>query len=265
MIATASDTVVATVPVGLNPQGGVAFTPDHFKERGYSSFWQLRLACIRGRGAFFSIVPERGARRQSDFPNDICEIICRSCGIHILQRLRFQSRTMTGNRHIGLLAELLSVLRKYERSEVQALQNQKWRSEIIKTLDAMVELQNVTKRRNRSQLSKTTKRNSREYFQAFVSHLREHEDSRSGQIAKLIERITTRKVLQNSGALREFAASLNIKASDTKLDRWSVARRIGEALTHRTDEDISRLVELTEHFGGEKSSLQAWSDVIVKK
>jgi len=176
---------------------------------------------------------------------------------------------MTGNRHIGLLAELLSVLRKYERSEVieaiQALQNQEWRSEIIKTLDAMVELQNVTKSRHRSQLSKTSKRNSREYFQVFISRLREHDDSRSGQIAKLIESISTRKVLQYSGALREFAASLNIKASDTKLDRWSVARRIGEALTHRSDEDISRLVELTEHFGGEKSSLQAWSDVIVKK
>lgn len=72
-------------------------------------------------------------------------------------------------------------------------------------------------------------------------------------------------MLQYGGALREFAASLNIKASNTKLDRWSVARRIGEALAKRSDEDISRLVELTEHLGGENSSLQAWSDVIVKK
>jgi hypothetical protein len=69
-------------------------------------------------------------------------------------------------------------------------------------------------------------------------------------------------VLHHGGALREFAASLNIKASNIKLDRWSVARRIGEALVKQSDEDISRLVE---QLGGENSSLQAWSDVIVKK
>jgi hypothetical protein len=128
-------------------------------------------------------------------------------------------------------------LRKYERSEVieaiQALQNQEWRSEIIKTLDALVELQNVTKNRNRSQLSKTSKRNSREYFQAFASRLREHDDSRSGQIAKLIESIATRKVLQHGGALREFAASLNIKASGTKLVERGTADWRGSCQTAR--------------------------------
>lgn len=176
---------------------------------------------------------------------------------------------MTGNRHIGLLADLLSVLRKYNRLEVieaiQALQNPEWRSEIIKTLDALVELPNATKTRNRSQISKIAKRTSRDYFQALISRLHADNDSSRDQIAKLIERIATRKVLQNAGALRQFAASLGVKVSDTKLDRWSVARRIGEALEHRSDEDINRLVELTEQFGGENSSLQAWSEVIVKK
>jgi hypothetical protein len=176
---------------------------------------------------------------------------------------------MRGNRHIGLLAELLSVLRKYERSEVieaiEALQSPEWRSEIIKTLDTLVELKSASKNRNRSQVSKATKRSSRDYFQEFVSRLHADQASRGNEIAKLIENIASRKVLQNGVALRKFAASLKSEISDTKLDRWSVARRIGEALDQRPDEDIGRLTELMEQFGGENSSLQAWSDVIVKK
>lgn len=175
---------------------------------------------------------------------------------------------MTKSRSIAILAELLAVVRKYERSEVvaaiQALENPEWRSEIIKTLSALSELQNATKNRNQPKQGKGSKRSSRDYFNDFVIHLRGKENLRREQIEKFIESIATRKLLQNAGALRDFAAFLNVK-TDAKLDRWVVARRIGEVLADQSTEEVDRLLGSTEQFGGESSSLQAWSDVIVKK
>jgi hypothetical protein len=135
---------------------------------------------------------------------------------------------MRVNRHIGLLADLLSVMRKYERSEVieaiQALQNPEWRSEIIMALNALVELKSATTNRTKSQTRGLTKRSSREYFQEFVLELGAKQNSDGGQITRIIEKIATRKGVKNASALREVASSLSIDLNDTKLDRWSVAR-----------------------------------------
>jgi hypothetical protein len=89
----------------------------------------------------------------------------------------------------------------------------------------------------------------------------EHND----QIVDLIKAIVTRQVLQSVGSLREFAKLLGVNVSASKVDRFTVAKKIGEILLDRSPTERNELFERAKQLGGEKSSLHEWSEIIVKK
>ncbi len=58
---------------------------------------------------------------------------------------------------------------------------------------------------------------------------------------------------------------LDVGVPDTKVDRFTVAKKIGEALLDRSPIERNKFFKMVTQLGGEKSSLHEWSEIIVKK
>ena len=111
--------------------------------------------------------------------------------------------------------------------------------------------------------TKNRKKSPRERLAEFISDLPSRAGDQSDVVARFVSDIAERKLLQNAAMLREYSRRLGLPV-DAKMDRAIVARKIGDALLIQSQTMRKDSIELAAKLGTEKSSLQEWSDVIVK-
>jgi hypothetical protein len=102
----------------------------------------------------------------------------------------------------------------------------------------------------------------KQQLQAYIGSLRGMPDNNSRLLAEFLTAISERTLLKNAATLRNYATHLGV-AIGTKPDRSLIARRIGERL-RENPAVLEEKIALGSKLGGTGSSLQAWSDVIVK-
>lgn len=177
---------------------------------------------------------------------------------------------MTRKRHLAIIRDLLALYQKYNEREISDA------IEAIRHGDAFHDLLTLaTLSRDLASKFPDTKlgpakpraksRNSKDRFNTLVETLERRSGEDNEPIIALIKAIATRQVLQSVGSLREFAELLNVNVPNTKMDRFTVAKKIGETLLDRSPTEREEFFDRAMRFGGERSSLHEWSEIIVKK
>ena len=176
---------------------------------------------------------------------------------------------MTDQKSFILLAEILSVVRKYDHSDVMETIN------FLRSLqhgpDIATMLENISKAQNGRSSSrgavsnKSAKKTPSEYLHAFLASLESSHGEKNSRIASFVLAIASRECLPNSRQLLQFAESLGQSRLTGKIDRKIIAKRIGESLLRLSDADLDRYIDRARQTGASSSSLQDWSNLIVKK
>lgn len=177
---------------------------------------------------------------------------------------------MNRKKHMAIIYDLLALYQKYNEREVRDA------IEAIQRGDALEEFLQLSKMSGRfaSVHSETKKpsgrsgkraKNSRDRLNEFIQYVEGRDNENSTKVTALIKAIDNRQVLHNSRALREFAGLLDVTVPMSKLDRPTVAKKIGEALLILPVAECERLCEVAMNLGQSVSSLREWSEIIVKK
>jgi hypothetical protein len=172
---------------------------------------------------------------------------------------------MNDSRADKLVRELMALYAKYGAAEFEAA---------IRSLEAggptalIARLASVAGRRRseprvsgpRSSSSKRLKQ--RQLLDTFVAELESSADGEQQMLAGFVNDIAQRRLLRSPASLREYATSLGISERDG--DRYKIAIQIGELLAHEAPETRKSHMLLAAQLKNERSSLQQWSDLIVK-
>lgn len=170
-----------------------------------------------------------------------------------------------------MIRDILALYQKYDEREISDAIEALRRGDALNDLLTLVELGRDLASKIREPSSNLraarakSRRNSRDDFNEYVEGLEAEDNNKGRQIASFIKRIARRQVMQSGAALREFAETLGVGISDSKMDRLAAARKIGEALLKRSPAECDDFIKMAEQVGGGQSSLQEWSDIIVKK
>jgi hypothetical protein len=165
------------------------------------------------------------------------------------------------------MRELFNLYSRYGAAEferaVEALESGSYTNVLLRTLRA-TEMAGASVN-TRSAMGGPTKKKKqpKEYLAEFVSELSKSRTDESDRIADFVRGIAERRILQNAAVLREYARRLGLPV-DGKMDRPTVARKIGEVILSQSSDARRNNVELASKMGAQGSSLQAWSDIIVK-
>ncbi len=106
---------------------------------------------------------------------------------------------------------------------------------------------------------------ARERFEDYQYRLMTAGTRQTPELPNLLQGIVDRTILPNPRALRDFAAMLDIPLTSNKIDRYSLARKIGDALLALPDEEATSRIKLAREIGAEPSSLQSWANIIVRR
>lgn len=177
---------------------------------------------------------------------------------------------MRKNRRQEIIYDILALYQKYGEQEI------KFAIEAIRNgeaLDSLLTLATVSKdlaarvpeTKTTPTKSKTKARSPKDRFYALIETLENSQGEHTEQIIMLIKAITTRQLLHSVASLREFSNLLDIIIPDTRVDRYVVAKKIGEALLSRSIADQEHFFKTATQLGGGTSSLDEWSSIIVKK
>jgi hypothetical protein len=178
---------------------------------------------------------------------------------------------MKKNRQAEIIRELLALYQRYDELEVKdaiemlangeafrnflylASQNQHFRAraEGVKPASRIVG-------------TRGRRPTSRDAFRQFIDKLKLDEGEQARDIARFIVAIEQRQILSTNISLLKFARSLDVYVTSKKVDRSAIAKKIGTALLNQSPAERARIYDAANRHGG-PSSLQAWSDIIVKK
>jgi len=165
-----------------------------------------------------------------------------------------------------LVRELLNLCTKYSSADFQQAIRQIESGEathlLVRLSRGMASASNRDATQRAKQASPSRKRSPKEQLDAYTRDLREKGDETSLLLAEFLTAISERVVLKNAATLRHYAAHLGL-SSGTKLDRSLIARQIGDKL-RELPASIPKEIALASELSGSTSSLQAWSDLIVK-
>jgi len=178
---------------------------------------------------------------------------------------------MTSQRRAAIIRDVLALYRRYDEREIRDAIEAIERGEALRdTLKLAILGQHIYAAASgtRAERQRTPQRSSharaRDNFREMLSRLNESEEKDQRRIAEFLTGIETHQVLQTGALLRDFARGLGITVSDSKVERLAVAKRIGEELLKQPPHEQTRFLEMGRQLGGGKSSLQEWSDIIVK-
>lgn len=177
---------------------------------------------------------------------------------------------MTSKRHLAVIRDLLALYQKYDEREISDAIETIRRGEALKDLVTLATMtgefaSKIPGTKRRPARSSARSRNSKDRFNALVKTLEGRSGEHNDQIIVLIKAIASRQVLQSAGSLREFSKLLHVGVSNTRVDRFTVAKKIGEALLDRSPLECDEFFKIAMQLGGGRSSLHEWSDIIVKK
>jgi hypothetical protein len=180
---------------------------------------------------------------------------------------------MSRSRADQLLRDLFTLYSRYGAVEfdeaIRSLESGHYTNTLLRTLKA-TKAAKTTKaglsnpRKSAIVSNVKPKKRPMEYLSEFVSNLSNTERDGAARVADLVIGIVERSILPNASILREYARRLDIPA-DSKVDRPTIARKIGEAILSQSPEARATNIELASKMSSQGSSLQAWSDIIVNR
>ena len=179
---------------------------------------------------------------------------------------------MKNNTEAELIRELLGLYAKYGRDKFRRAIAAVKSGHATKDIIALAVLtENAISSQGKETLGKETppepefarKSTSRmERLAPFLSELRAG-DPGMVEIAEFVEDIAKGLIVTQGAALSNFARTIGIEVSRSKIDRVAVAQRIGHFLVRSTEIERRDIIS-TWRRPTTKSSLQGWTDIIVK-
>jgi hypothetical protein len=170
-------------------------------------------------------------------------------------------------RRRSVIKDLLALYQRYSSEEIeQAALSLKNGEALGEFADLTIQLTKQAARTDApSRIANRKKKTRREYLDDLISDLEARSDQDAGDLIEFLKSASRGMVLNDVRSLREFVARLDIIEDGTKLDRFASLKRIGEALLAKPIPERAELIELAKHLEKRPSSLQGWSDLIVKK
>jgi hypothetical protein len=161
-----------------------------------------------------------------------------------------------------LLRDLFSLYLKHGRSAFQkaiaALESGEATELILRTSSSMLEAASVDPGIPTKRGSKRSPRDRFEQFQASLSLGGE------GKLTDFLADVAQGRKLTSSKSLRTFASQLSIQTGK-KLERFTIAKKIGEVLLSKSAQERERLFAIASDIESRRSSLHEWSKIIVKE
>jgi hypothetical protein len=98
----------------------------------------------------------------------------------------------------------------------------------------------------------------------YAAALRQSADETGAAIAALVDAIARKQVLETPKAINEYMALIGVPFSGRVTDRYEAARQIAEYLGRLPKGDAREKINAVTQFKTRDSSLQRWTDIIVK-
>jgi hypothetical protein len=109
----------------------------------------------------------------------------------------------------------------------------------------------------------SVKQTSQEMLSRYISILEASGDEIKTSVALLLKKILARDVLPSTSSLRGCLENIGIPVGD-KLDRHRSAKKIADHLISLPQDEAKTQIRNIEQMKSTQSSLQGWTDIIVK-
>jgi hypothetical protein len=103
---------------------------------------------------------------------------------------------------------------------------------------------------------------SRDRLVNYVQNL--ESDTNNAEIAGVARKILNREALQSPNMIRDYMFRSGIPTEDKKIDRYRSTRKIVEHLLTLPRPQLDQQIRTIEQMKEQSSSLQKWTDLIVK-
>jgi hypothetical protein len=118
---------------------------------------------------------------------------------------------------------------------------------------------------NRRGAERRTRPTATQTTQNYVLELIRSDRENGKPIAEFVDDIARRAVLTSPHALRRYSEAIGVPISSKNPDRNSIARKIGDLLLTLPTHEAQDRIRLGRQMPDENSTLQAWTDIIVKR
>lgn len=171
-----------------------------------------------------------------------------------------------------LIRELLSLYIRYGARNFEAALSELKSGHITdRIFDVSSELRKVAKMRGtRTKLTaaaRETRANisMRERLESYADRLKTSGDERAAHVAIFALDISGRRALITPRNLRDYMLMLGMPITEKKLDRHDAARKIAEHLMEIPASDTAAKISIGRDMNPASSTLQGWSNIIVKR
>ena len=113
--------------------------------------------------------------------------------------------------------------------------------------------------------SASKKRTPKESFREYVKELKDAGADKELAVANFIEDISVGTFLPTARSLKYYLSMLGLSVNNVKLDRLKAAREIAAHLLQIPLEEARQKIESGREISAERSTLQGWSNIIVKR
>lgn len=170
---------------------------------------------------------------------------------------------MSEKRSDKLLRELMALYAKYGASEFQAALTSLESGAVTDVLRrAILSRKSVGAKGSLKKEAETGVSNKR--LQELVKNLREKGDEKSRNIEIFLDFLATKERFPTNASLRVAAEAIKLKLP-IKIDRAGALLLIAEKLEDLSATEVRKLIDYARSDFRSSSSLQAWSDVILKR
>jgi hypothetical protein len=177
------------------------------------------------------------------------------------------------NVHRKLTKDLLALYIKYGAREFNAAIKELRESNIGDTIADAAQAVGDAVRDSKSGLGKPSRLdatvsktlNSRERLIRYIDLLEQSGDRNKMYIAGLGRRMITKQVLETTSAIKDYMFRSGILMEGKQRDRYRSIRRIIDYLLDLPSQQVNEQIRAIEEIRGASSSLQKWTDVIVKR
>jgi hypothetical protein len=174
------------------------------------------------------------------------------------------------SRNSTLIKELLSLYVKYGADAFEAAARELREGNVTETIAETAEhLREVARRAKvgKPESSRTTyppRKSKQELLAEQIANVRNTGNKSDFEIPGLVQNIIDRQILKTPGSLREYMAFIGVPMAERHGDRYDSAKRILEFLKTLPEHELGGRIRAIEHVRGEESSLQKWTNIIVK-
>lgn len=172
-----------------------------------------------------------------------------------------------------LTDELLSLYIKYGRAAFLNAVRELREGNITETISAGADALSATAVPTRKSSSpaykfysraRSTKLSSKDMLLRYISVLESSRDEIKVRVASLLKRILVKEILASASSLKGYLESIGVATREQKLDRYRAAKKIADYLSDLPRDRAKETIEAIEQMKNTQSSLQQWTDIIVK-